>query len=60
VGALVVRDDGRVTSERPPDGAKSSSSRAALPASDDAAVHPEQGQERAIMPPPQFADAQAE
>jgi hypothetical protein len=57
---LVVRDDCRVTSGRPADGAEASSSRAVLPASDGAAARPEQGRERAITPPPHFADAKAE
>jgi hypothetical protein len=60
VGALVVRDNGRVTSRRPADGAEASSSRAVLPASDGAAARPEQGREHAITPPPHFADSQAE
>jgi hypothetical protein len=58
--ALVVRDDDRVTSGRPADDAEASSSRVVLPASDGAAVHPEQGRERTITPPPHFADTQAE
>jgi hypothetical protein len=57
VGALVVRDDGRVTSGRPADGAEASSSRAVLPASDGATARPETGRERAITPPPHFTDA---
>jgi hypothetical protein len=57
VGALVVRDDGRVTSGRPADGVEASSSRTVLPASDGVAARPEQGRERAITPPPHFADA---
>jgi hypothetical protein len=59
VGVLVVRDDGHVTSGRPADGVEASSSRAVLTASDGAAPRPEQGWERAITPPPHFADAQA-
>jgi hypothetical protein len=60
VGALVVRDDGRVTSGRPADGTEASSSHAVLPASDDAAARAERERERAITPPAHFADAQAE
>jgi hypothetical protein len=60
VGALVVRNDGRVTSGRPADGAEASSSRVLLPASDGAAARPEQGRECAITPPPHFANFQAE
>jgi hypothetical protein len=60
VGAVGVRDDGRVTSGRPTDGAEASSSRAVLTASDGTAARPEQGRECAITPPPHFADAQAE
>jgi hypothetical protein len=60
VGALVVRDDGRVTSGRPADGAEASSLHAVLPALDGAAARPEQGRERAITPLPHYADAQAE
>jgi hypothetical protein len=60
VGALVVRDDGCVTSGRSADGAEASSSHAVLLASDGAAARPEQGWEHAITPPPHFTDAQAE
>jgi hypothetical protein len=42
VWALVVRDDGCVMSGRPADGARASSSRAILPATDGAAAHLEQ------------------
>jgi hypothetical protein len=41
-------------------GAEASSLRAVLPASDGAASCPEQERERAVTPPPHFADAQAE
>jgi hypothetical protein len=60
VRALMVRDDACVMSGRPADGAEASSSRAVLPASDDASVRPEKEPERAITPPAHFADAQAE
>jgi hypothetical protein len=60
VGALMVRDDGCMMSGRPADGVEASSSRAVLPASDGAAVRPEQERERAVTPPAHFADAQAE
>jgi hypothetical protein len=56
-GALVVRDDGCVMSGRPAYGAKASSSRAVLPASDDTAARLEQERERAITPPAHFTDA---
>jgi hypothetical protein len=42
------------------DGAEASSSRVLLPASDGAAVRPEQGRECATTPPPHFANFQAE
>jgi hypothetical protein len=57
---LVVRDDGGVAPVRPADGAEASSSRAVLPASDDAAACPEQERERADAPLAHFASAQAE
>jgi hypothetical protein len=60
VGALVVRDDGRVMSGRPADGAEASSSCAVLLASDGAAAYPKQERERAITLPAHFADTQAE
>jgi hypothetical protein len=58
-GALVVRDDGGAAPGCTADGAKASSSRAALPASGGPAVHPEQERERANTPPAHFAEAQA-
>jgi hypothetical protein len=59
-GVLVVRDDGGMASGRPADGAKASSSRAVLFASDSAAARPEQERERGDAPPAHFASAQAE
>jgi hypothetical protein len=59
-GALVVRDDGSVMSGRSADGAPASSSCAVFPALDGAAARPEQERERAVTPPPHFADAQVE
>jgi hypothetical protein len=47
-------------SGRPADGAEASSSRAALPASDDIAERPEQERERVNTPQAYFADAQGE
>jgi hypothetical protein len=49
VGVLVMREDGCVMSRCPTHGDEASSLRAALPASDGTAAHPEQ--ERASMKP---------
>jgi hypothetical protein len=42
VGVLVIHEDGCVMPRHPMHGVEASSSRAALPATDDAAAHPEQ------------------
>jgi hypothetical protein len=59
-GALVVRGDGGAALGCPADGAGASSSRAALPASDGPAAHPEHEQEHAGAPPAHFVEAQDE
>jgi hypothetical protein len=59
-GALVVRDDSGAALGCPADGARASSSRAALPSSGGPAARPEQERERAGAPPAHFIEAQAE
>jgi hypothetical protein len=59
-GVPVVSDDGGMAPGRPANGAEASSSRAAFPASDGAAVRPEQERERTDAPPAHFASAQDE
>jgi hypothetical protein len=59
-GALVVRDNGGAALGCPAGGAGASSSHAALPTSGGPAVHLEQEQERAGVPPAHFVEAQAE
>jgi hypothetical protein len=59
-GALVVRGDGGTALGCLADGARASSSRAALPTPGGLAAHPEQERERARAPPAHFVEAQVE
>jgi hypothetical protein len=59
-GALVRREDDRVTAGHLERGAEASLSHAALPASGGHAASPERERERVDMPPAHFAEAQAE
>jgi hypothetical protein len=59
-GALLVRGDDGALLGRPADGARASSSHAALPTSGGPAARPEQERERAGALPAHFVEAQAE
>jgi hypothetical protein len=59
IEVLVMREDGCVMLRHPMHSTKASSSRAALPATDGTAAHPEQERKHASAPPAHFSKAQA-